>query len=1217
MSTERRLTEARKLFEELIQPGSRDLLGRYLALCDRRPELREELESVWEQFQGARRGEDFETSDFASLLRRLARSSAMSATEAMPPRETPHPNDDSDRDGNMHGSAAKRFAHLAERQTHQRYILKGELGRGGMGAVLKVFDSDLRRSLAMKVILPGNGEGAQEVDEVTLARFLEEAQITSQLEHPGIVPVHDLGLDSNGQAYFTMGLVRGHDLKEIYKRVHAGDSEWSMTRTVGVLLKACEAMAYAHHKGAVHRDLKPANVMVGKYGEVYVMDWGLARVDGQQKGRDLRPTRSTASMSEVRTDRRDAREDDLDSPIITMDGTVMGTVAYMSPEQARGEVERLGPCSDVYSLGAMLYQLLTGQIPFVPPGARISPRTLLMRVIEGPPPPVHNFVMDGVPAELEAICERAMEREQEDRYSDMEAVATDLRAFLEGRVVHAYETGAWAEARKWARRNKSLAASLAAAALLLVVGLAAALYLRQEAESNFKLAEERGADLVEANEALTTTTDLAERRSTENIELARIAQENAAIATQRANDILSLSASKDLDDLVAEAETLWPAHPEMIERYEGWLANAQVLVDGQQADEAAGIKPRQSLVEHKTKLADLVARSEPETDEGRLAQAREHESYPALKQVRADLTWRRRMLGEAEWPDPREVESASAHEELPADPTEWLALARSLVGPDAEDLGQVTRGWVLAGQALEKATHTAKPKARMILAWGHARLGHSGAARASVGEALARQVALDEMAEAETSADETEGSEVQDAKVATDNQGPADSPALAALNAEANALEEFLARWEGPAREVRSAELPVLEARIRALEIEVGARVFADSQDSWWQRQLAELVAGIEALHDQEKGLAGNTLGEPFGWGVAKRAAFAQGIAERSVNGAEARRLWAQAIAAIETSERYDGLKITPQMGLLPIGADPESGLWEFAHLATGEPAVRSADRKLVLEEETGLVFVLIPGGTFLMGAQKEEQDGANYDPQAAPNEGPVHPVTLPPYFLSKYEMTQGQWRRSTASNPSNYRDIDVAPTLLHPVEQVTWTECMALMARLDLALPSEAQWENGCRGGSSTPWWFGTEREAMRGKVNIADKTAADVGAPWESIKDWPDHEDGGVVHTEVGFYPANRLGLHEVHGNVFEWCRDGYDSYPSDAAGRTDPVVSDSGSAYRVNRGGSFDNAAHDARSADRNYYSPENRVGNLGLRPAKGITTDDFTTSPRQWR
>jgi serine/threonine protein kinase/tetratricopeptide (TPR) repeat protein len=357
-----------------------------------------------------------------------------------------------------------------------RYKVEGEVARGGMGAILRVWDADLRRHLAMKVALakgdaPSSGPTPR-LDTRLLSRFLEEAQVTGQLDHPGIVPVHELGLDQDGRVYFTMKLVQGRDLKAIFDLVFAAKEGWNETRALGVILKACEAMGYAHAKGVIHRDLKPANVMVGNFGEVYVMDWGVARVSSRKDERDLRVAPiASARPASVRTERRLEREELSDSPIVTMDGDVVGTPAYMPPEQARGEIQSLSSRSDVYSIGALLYHLLARTPPYgEASGARVSNRTVLARVLEGPPRRLREIRAE-VPAELIAICEKAMARDANARYADTLALAEDLRAYLEHRVVRAHRTGAWAEAAKWIERNRALAASLAAGVVVLLAGV--------------------------------------------------------------------------------------------------------------------------------------------------------------------------------------------------------------------------------------------------------------------------------------------------------------------------------------------------------------------------------------------------------------------------------------------------------------------------------------------------------------------------------------------------------------------------------------------------------------------------------------------------------------------------------------------------------------------------------------------------------------------------
>jgi formylglycine-generating enzyme required for sulfatase activity len=166
----------------------------------------------------------------------------------------------------------------------------------------------------------------------------------------------------------------------------------------------------------------------------------------------------------------------------------------------------------------------------------------------------------------------------------------------------------------------------------------------------------------------------------------------------------------------------------------------------------------------------------------------------------------------------------------------------------------------------------------------------------------------------------------------------------------------------------------------------------------------------------------------------------------------------------------------------------------------------------------------------------------------------------------------------------------------------VTWTQCRDLLLWLGLELPSEAQWEYGARGGTDMPWWTGFERESLRGKVNLADQSAKRGGAPWDSIEDWPDLDDGFPCHAPVGSLPANPYGLHEVVGNVYEWCADGHGPYP--AQKQRDPFVSWKGARKRVNHGGSFAGTAWRARSANREDHGPDAPYWDVGLRPARRL-------------
>jgi len=360
-----------------------------------------------------------------------------------------------------------------------RFRLLGEIGRGGMSIVLSAWDERMRRKVALKCVrAAASPDAAPDVMlERRRARLVHEAQVLAQLEHPGIVPVHDVVRDDQGEVYVAMQHVRGDDLREIYRRQREGDPDWSLARVIGSLQRAFEAVAHAHGKGVLHRDLKPANVMVGSFGEIFVMDWGLARTGARKVERDLTATpeiRGTStsgapgdSASIVVTD-RDGSSPDSSSALYTQEGEVLGTPNYMSPEQASGRLDAIDARADVYGAGAMLYELLAGRAPYANEDESRSSAEILAELRAGSPASIAR-IAPAAPAELVAIVERAMAREREYRYPTMRALADDLRAYLEGRVVRAHRTGAWIEARKWMSRHKAVVAVLGVLLATLVV----------------------------------------------------------------------------------------------------------------------------------------------------------------------------------------------------------------------------------------------------------------------------------------------------------------------------------------------------------------------------------------------------------------------------------------------------------------------------------------------------------------------------------------------------------------------------------------------------------------------------------------------------------------------------------------------------------------------------------------------------------------------------
>ncbi len=237
-------------------------------------------------------------------------------------------------------------------QSVGRYQLQGEIARGGMGAIIKGRDVDLGRELAIKVLLE-NHQG----DPQIVRRFVEEAQIGGQLQHPGIVPVYELGTFPDRRPYFAMKLVKGRTLASLLHE-RTGPAQ-ELPRFLGIFEQICQTMAYAHARGVIHRDLKPSNVMVGSFGEVQVMDWGLAKVllqGGIADEADAQRVHETV-ITTVRTGPAGSGSE-------SQAGSVLGTPAYMAPEQARGEVERIDERADVFGLGAILCEILTGRPPY-------------------------------------------------------------------------------------------------------------------------------------------------------------------------------------------------------------------------------------------------------------------------------------------------------------------------------------------------------------------------------------------------------------------------------------------------------------------------------------------------------------------------------------------------------------------------------------------------------------------------------------------------------------------------------------------------------------------------------------------------------------------------------------------------------------------------------------------------------------------------------------
>lgn len=385
-----------------------------------------------------------------------------------------------------------------------------------------------------------------------------------------------------------------------------------------------------------------------------------------------------------------------------------------------------------------------------------------------------------------------------------------------------------------------------------------------------------------------------------------------------------------------------------------------------------------------------------------------------------------------------------------------------------------------------------------------------------------------------------------------------------------------------------SAELRIAKANamIDSIEATLEERRtwrFEDRLDRFLHDRLSELVQALDKLRA--------TKGH-----VEQRLDIARSIRQRSIDEHEA--AWQETIQEVRKSDTYGQRELRPQVGLVPLGADPRSGLFEFADATTGAVPSRNSEQQLVLDEASAIVFVLIPSGTFLMGAQSRQPKLPGFDPNAERFEGPPHEVSLDWFFIAKHELSQAQWARMTGGDRPSILDPDLfdGVTAFHPVTNVNWDRCEQVLARSLFELPSERQWEYAARGGTTTPYPYETFEDAANTRGRSTPKSGLRTRQSY----------DGYPLTAPIDALRPNGFGLHNVCGNVFEWCRDswtgqlGYEA-PSDS---TDEPRDSADVGVRILRGGSYSALPAKGRSAARSALRRQIDRHDIGVRPVRRV-------------